>query len=320
MRLGRANSTNEPANLSLTALLAAGELDLLQLDYDPPLAGACTTTLSDQLRELHKHFYLEPSLRMITNAGGGNVIACVEAIGAYLREHGDAGLPITAVRGDNILPRLSELSAAGIPLADEATGEPLLNLGQPLLAAQVELGAGPLATAWEEDSRMIVAGCYDPVAPFIAASRSTLECAWDDYNILAKVAVAAQAARTLPTIAEVFPPDFVSLRSVPQETRDSLILSKEMQNLASGEGFCFADVECHVAELRLESIGFGGMSLSGISGRAPRETWRVRLTYAGSDVIDSGAGETRQTMVRWSQVPRDAIHVSVDTRPAAEWI
>ncbi|MCG8450085.1 MAG: acyclic terpene utilization AtuA family protein [Pirellulales bacterium] len=320
MKLGRANSVLEPPNPALPALLAEGELDLLQLDYDPPPVGTSTTTPFDQLRALHKHFYLEPSLRMITNAGSGNVLAYVEAIGAYLREHDDAGMPITAVRGDNILPRLAELAAAGISLADEATGQPLVEIKQPLLAAQVELGAGPLATAWEEESRMIVAGCYDPAAPFIAAGRSTLEFAWDDYDTLAKVAMAAQVAKISPMIVEVLPPDVVTLRACAQETSNLSVLVEKMQTLAASEGFCFADVGCDVAELQLESIGFGGTSLSGILGRAPAETWRVRLTYAGSDVIDSGAGETRQTIVRWSRVPRDAIHVSVDTRPAAEWI
>ena len=112
----------------------------------------------------------------------------------------------------------------------------------------------------------------------------------------------------------------MTLRAVPQETYNPSNLTQEMRKLAAREGFCFADVECDIADLRLESIGFGRTRLSGITGQAPAETWRVRLTYAGSSVIDSGARAERQTIVRWSRVPRDAIHVSVDTRPAAEWL
>ncbi len=81
MRLARANSADDQTNPAITALAATGELDLLQLDYAWPAPSACSVAFLEQLRTLHKHFFLEPNLRQITNAGGGNVVACVEARG-----------------------------------------------------------------------------------------------------------------------------------------------------------------------------------------------------------------------------------------------
>ena len=44
---------------------------------------------------------------------------------------------------------------------------------QPILAADLQLGAGPLVTALAEGARVVVAGCYDGAAPAIAASRAS---------------------------------------------------------------------------------------------------------------------------------------------------
>jgi hypothetical protein len=316
VRLARANSAGDPTNPAITALAASGELDLLQLDYAWLEPSACSIAFLEQLRALHKHFFLEPDLRLITNAGGGNVVPCVEALGGYLREHGDSAMPITAVRGDNLLPRLSELTAAGIEFTDEATGDSLLAIEEPLLAAQVELGAGPLATAWEEGSRMIVAGCYDPAAPFIAATKSTFQLAWDDYHSLASVAVAAHAVRLVPAIGVILAPDEVSLELASQEGFEAESFSRRLQKLATGDGMLLhADVASDVSSLALRPTEFGSLSVTGVRGREPDGSWRVRLTFAAGLVVDSP-----QTVHRWSRVPRDAVNVSVDTRPAAEWL
>ena len=316
MRLASANSACDPTNPAITALAATGELDLLQLDYAWPAPSACSVAFLQQLRTLHKHFFLEPDLRLITNAGGGNVVSCVEALGGYLREHGDSAMLITAVRGENLLPRLSELTAAGIEFTDEATGDSLLAIEEPLLAAQVELGAGPLATAWEEGSRMIVAGCYDPAAPFIAATKSTFQLAWDDYDALASVAVVAHAVRLVPAIAVILAPDEVTLELAAQERLEAERISQRLQELAASYGIPpNADVASDVSSLALRPSGFGGLNVTGVRGREPAGSWRVKFTYAAGLVVDSP-----QTVQRWSHVPRDAVDVSVDTRPAAEWL
>ena len=317
MRLARANSTHARPAQALTALISAGELDLLQLDYLEPEARAYSAAFFEQFRTLHKHFYLEPSLRLVTNAGGGAVVACVERLGSYLREHGDLAMPITAVRGDNLLPRLSELTAAGIELVDESTGQPLREIKQPLLAAQVELGAGPLAAAWDEGSRMVVAGCYDPAAPFVAAAKAELPIVWDDYDALARVAVAAHAALLAPAIAELLAPDQLSLESLTPELLDADGLVRQLNELAtSGHLLRHADVDCDISSLALRPAEFGGLTVTGVAGRKPAGSWRVRLTFATASVVDSSP----RTLVRWARVPRDAVHVSVDTRPASEWL
>ena len=313
MRLARIRSTSDETNPAIPSLAASGELDLLQLDYNWSGPTEFCGTFFEQLRTLHKHFFLDPKLRLVTNAGGGNVVACAEALGGYLREHGDAGMPITAVRGDNLLPRLTELTAAGVELTDETTGQSLLEIKKPLLAAQVELGAGPLATAWDEDSRMIVTGCYDPTAPFVAAAKSTLQLTWNDYDVLAGVAVAAHAAQLGPAIVEISAPNEVTLEPAAQAALDPESLA---QQLPVEDGLLWhADVLSDVSTLALRLSEFGRLTVSGVRGQESTESWRVRLTFGAGPVVDSS-----RIVQRWARVPRDAVNVSVDTRPAADWL
>jgi hypothetical protein len=313
LRLARANMTCDNA---VVALAASGELDLLQCDYPGVAAAEFCGDFLEQLRTLHKHFFLDPDLRLITNAGGGNVVACVEALGEYLREHGDAAMPITAVRGDNLLHRLSDLAAAGVEFNDETTGQPLLASDQRVLAAQVELGAGPLAAAWDEGSRMIVAGCYDGTAPFVGAAKTTLRLGWNDYDPLAGVAVAAHAAQLAGTITETNVAGEVVLLPADRELLDSESLLQKLRQLAASDATIVqADVVSDISSLALAPKEFGGLSLDGVRGTKPSGSWRMRLTFEAPLVVDSP-----QVVHRWAHVPRDAVNVSVDTRPAADWL
>jgi hypothetical protein len=316
LRLACVNSEDAKAGPAAVALAAGGELDLLQSDYSGEVGAEYCASFLEQLRTLHKHFFLDPNLRLITNAGAGGVVPCVEALGSYLREHGDAAMPITAVRGDNLLPRLGELTAAGVELNDEITGQPLLSRDERLLAAQVELGAGPLATAWEEGSRMIVAGHYDPTAPFLGAAKSALQLAWEDYDALASVAIAAQAAQLAPAIVELYAANDITLQAAAEQLPAADVLVRQLQEQAASDALITqADLVSDLSALALEPTEFGGLRVTGGRGQKPTGTWRVRLTYSADGMVDSP-----QIVQRWARVPRDAVYVSVDTRPAAEWL
>ena len=65
-------------------------------------------------------------VRVIANAGGVNPPACATAIRALAAKEGVAGrVRIGVVTGDDLLPRLVELLAAGHGLTNMDTGEPI---------------------------------------------------------------------------------------------------------------------------------------------------------------------------------------------------
>jgi hypothetical protein len=63
-----------------------------------------------------------------------------------------------------------------------------------VLAADLQIGAGPIATALAEKARIIVAGCYDPAAPALASAVTNFGWKWRDLDHLAAAAVASRAA------------------------------------------------------------------------------------------------------------------------------
>ena len=310
MRISRTNIEQRGDRPSPAEMIAAADLDLVQLDCLDGLPAEAANAFFQALPSFHRYFFMDDQLRLITNAGSGNVTRCVEELGSYLREHRDPHLPISAIRGDNILPQLAELSAAGIPFEDEATGEPLLEISHPLLAVQVELGAGPLATALAEGSRMVVAGSYDPTAPFLAAGVSLLEIAWDDHDRLSQWAVASELSSQANCVVEMNPVEQLELQplaTVPFEAEKQI----ERLRTSATESLRCADVVCDTSSLNLVPLEYGRFLIAGVAGSGPSDDWRVKFVY-------SSDGEA--VKVRWSCIPRDAVAISVDTRPAKEWL
>ena len=81
-------------------------------------------------------------LRIVTNAGGVNPLACARAAGAVLVGSGLSARRIGVVTGDDLLPRLLELQEQGCRFENLDTGESLANLARPIVCANAYLGAG----------------------------------------------------------------------------------------------------------------------------------------------------------------------------------
>jgi len=70
---------------------------------------------------------LERGIKVVSNAGGLDPAGCAEAVRALGARLG-LEPSVAYVSGDNLLPRLDELKAAGIELAHFETGQPLVTL------------------------------------------------------------------------------------------------------------------------------------------------------------------------------------------------
>jgi hypothetical protein len=86
------------------------------------------------------------------------------------------------------------MRAQKVEFRHEETKAPLAELRAPLLAADLQIGAGPFAIAWDEGARVIVAGCYDSASPTVGAAAAELGWSWTDLDKLAAAATAARAA------------------------------------------------------------------------------------------------------------------------------
>src|SRR5262245_43111266 len=131
-------------------LLRGGPLDYLTLDYlaeitmsilqklraRDPRAGYAhdfVTFIKRGAREI-----MERGVKVITNAGGINPVACRDAVAAVLQAAGYGGrVKIGVVTGDDIMPRLDELLDRGVDLANLDTGEPLSAVRRQVQSANV---------------------------------------------------------------------------------------------------------------------------------------------------------------------------------------
>ncbi len=183
-------------------LLEEGPLDYLTLDYlaevtmsimqklrrrDPTKGYA--TDFIDLIRRILPTMRAK-GVRVIANAGGVNPQACREALFEVAREQGAHGLKVGTVVGDDILERLNELVADGVPLKNLDDGRPLEDVLGRVLSANVYIGSFPVAEALKQGAQIVVSGrTTDPglvLSPLIA------EFGWAEnaWNLLASGTVA----------------------------------------------------------------------------------------------------------------------------------
>src|SRR5256886_3492968 len=133
-----------------------GRLDYLTLEYLAELtmsilalqkqrdarAGFAGDFL-DVLERLTPTLKRQPGLKVVTNAGGMSPRACAERARDLLDRAGLAHKKIGIVSGDDLMPRLDELLAAGHALANLDTGAPPAEVRQRLVSANAYQGVGP---------------------------------------------------------------------------------------------------------------------------------------------------------------------------------
>lgn len=184
-------------------LAEAGRLDYLTLEYlaeltmsilalqkqRDPAAGFAHDFL-DVLDRLGPTLAAQPKLKVVTNAGGTNPRACGEKAAGVLAKHGLGSRTVAVVAGDDLLPRLDELLAAGHPLTHLDTGEPLESIRPRVVSANAYLGARPIADALALGASVVVTGRVADASLSVGPLMHEFQWAWDDWHRLAAATTA----------------------------------------------------------------------------------------------------------------------------------
>ena len=110
-----------------------------------------TVAMKSVLKELAKR-----GIKVVANAGGVNPQACGAALRQLCADMG-VDLKVAVVEGDDVMPLLPQLRAAGA--SEMFTGEPL---PEKLISANAYLGALPVAAALGRGADIVVTGrCAD---------------------------------------------------------------------------------------------------------------------------------------------------------------
>jgi hypothetical protein len=243
-------------------------------------------------------------IRVITNGGGVNPIACRDAIFAEARRKGIQGLRIAVVRGDDILADIDSLTTSAAPLANMETGAPLTSIRNRLVSANVYFGAAPIVEALRQGAQIVITGRTTDTGLTLAPM--IYEFGWDvnDHDRLAAGTVAghilecgAQASggnflgdwRSVPDLAHVgFPiaeasPDGTFIITKHQETgglvSEATVKEQLVYELGDPTTYITPDCVADFTTIHLENAGPDRVRVWGIKGKPATEFYKVSMAY-----------------------------------------
>jgi Acyclic terpene utilisation family protein AtuA len=294
-----------------------GPVDYLMLDY---LAEVTMSILQKQKERDPRMGYardfigamesvlpavVERGVRVIANAGGVNPVACAEAIRALAAERGAGGkVRIGVVTGDDLLPRLDALIAAGHPLANMETGEPLSAVRERVLSANAYIGSTPIVEALGRGAQVVITGRSTDTALTMAPLRYEFGWAPDDWDRLAAGIIAghiiecgAQCSggnclidwKNIPDLANVgYPivngnPDGTFEISKHPGTGGRISVPSVTEQLVYEMGdphaYITPDVVADFTSIKLEQSGPDRVRVFGIRGAPSTDKLKVSIAY-----------------------------------------
>jgi len=191
-------------NLDAPYLLARdAPIDVLTLEYLAELTMAIlshlrakdqragfVTDFPELIERLVPILRVKEKLSVVTNAGGLNPPSCASRCGEALVS-GDLGeTPIGVVTGDDVLDRIPRWLEDGIELSHLETGESVAAVLDRLVAANVYLGARPIAECLDAGSRFVITGRVADASLTVGPAAARFGWSWDDWDRLAFATVA----------------------------------------------------------------------------------------------------------------------------------
>lgn len=296
-------------------LVESAQVDYLTLEYlaeltmsilarqreKNPAAGYAADFL-DVLKSLIPALKAQPQLKIVTNAGGVNPLACAAAAGEILRVAGLGDTVIGVVSGDDLLPHIGELQAAGCEFKNLDDYVRLSSLTQPVVSANAYLGAQPIAEALSSGARIVITGRVADASLTVGPAMHEFKRNWDDWSFLAGVSVAGHLiecgaqvtgglyrhwqnlnlANVGYPIAEIYD-DGSCVITKPDGTggivnRDTVI-EQLVYEIGDPAHYLTPDVDVDFTTLEVKADARDRVAVRGATGRPAPESYKVSLAY-----------------------------------------
>jgi hypothetical protein len=244
-------------------------------------------------------------IRVTTNAGGVNPEACAAAIVEAARSLGLRGkLKVGVLTGDDILPRLDELLAKGIPLADMDSGRPLSEIRGRVLSANAYLGAWPVVQALAEGAQVVITGRVTDTGLTLAPLIHRFGWGAEAWNLMAAGTIAGHIIEcgaqcsggnylggwpTVPGLEDVgYPiveaePDGSFTVTKHPGTGGAVTVASVTEQLVYEMGdpreYITPDCVADFTSIHLDQAGPDRVRVSGIRGRPATEFLKVSIAY-----------------------------------------
>jgi len=310
LRIGCASGFWGDTEFSAAQLVEHGDIDVLVFDYlaeitmsllirarskDPAQGYApdFVATMKPLMKQLKAR-----GIQVVANAGGVNPSACRDALVAAAAAEG-VDLKIAAVLGDDLMPQVEALRAAGTK--EMFSGE---TFPAKVMSANAYLGAFPIAAALSAGADIVVTGrCVDSavtLAPLIARFGWTA----DDLD---KLAQGSLAGHLIECGTQATGGNYTDWASVPgwddmgfpiAECRadGSFVITKPpgtgglvcpstvgeqmLYEIGDPRAYILPDVVCDFTDVTLTQVGPDRVEVRGARGLPPTDQAKVSVTYA----------------------------------------
>ena len=246
----------------------------------------------------------EQRIPLITNGGGLNPTGAAEVVRAAAERRGLKGLRIGVVTGDDLLPRLGELLAAGERLVNIETGEPLSLEGPPIVTANAYLGAQPIVEALARGADIVITGRVADPSLYLAPLMHRFGWAADDWDRLASGVICGHLLECTGQIVggnslaslEVMTPEalanpgypiahveedgaFVVSKTPDTPGRVSVETVKEqlLYEMHDPAAYITPDVVADITQLRLADVGPDRVHVTYVRGHSRTDTLKVNV-------------------------------------------
>ena len=278
---------------------------------------------------------LERGIRVVSNAGGLSPRGCADAVAAVAEKLGLDPV-IAYVEGDDLVPRIVELQAAGVAFANMDTGETLGD--RQVMTANAYLGGWGIAEALARGADIVITGRVTDAALTVGPAAWHHGWSRHDWDALAGAVVAGHVIecgtqatggnysffQEIPglerpgfPIAEVLPDGSSVITKHPGHGGAVTVGTVTAQLLyeIGGPAYANPDVTARFDTIALHDDGPDRVRISQVKGEPPPPTAKVALNYQGGwrsttvlyltglDIEDKAALVERSL---WSELPKES--------------